>query len=423
MKKFALCIPTFNRPEILKDICMKIERTAYIDLFDIYIYDSSPNQNTEIELHNIIGNSNFYYIKVDSEVHSSKKVYDIYQNEYIQNEYEYLWILPDYLFFSDEVIGRIVEKADEKWDMIMLDFYDPERRGDRPYSNPNDIFFEYAWSLTQFGIMVLNCKTVLKRSDWNYLEEKYLVEQYRNFSHILMYFELMLQIEHLRFFHFFISPDEVYRSKYKGKQSEYIKDFLEVWGRCWYESIYALPDDYCNKEKVIKKACIYTKSLDIQNLAELRKQGILTIKTLKKYISIWSVVSTVPIYKVWTLLILPGLVVDLIAEYGTFKAGLIQFSILIKMERFCKNYDEIYLYGAGVMAEKTADYLDKAAIPFKGFIVSSLKDNKNFLKGHKVLEISDLDYSSRVGIIIALNEQNRREVIPSLKEKGYKNLF
>ena len=47
MKKIAICIPTFNRPNVVFDTCTKILDIIDNDLADIYIYDSSTDDETE----------------------------------------------------------------------------------------------------------------------------------------------------------------------------------------------------------------------------------------------------------------------------------------------------------------------------------------------------------------------------------------
>lgn len=47
MKKLAICIPTYNRAKIIEDICLKIISIPDKDIFDLYIYDSSPNLDTK----------------------------------------------------------------------------------------------------------------------------------------------------------------------------------------------------------------------------------------------------------------------------------------------------------------------------------------------------------------------------------------
>lgn len=422
-KKIGICIVTYNRAIVLKDVCLTITEMKNRDFFDVYIYDSSSNEETKIEMAGIIGQEeNFFYIKLPDTTHSSKKLYDIYQDKFIQDSYEYLWITPDYFCLKENVLKKILLLLDNKWDMIMLDFYDRKERGNKSYSRPNEIFNEYAWSLTQYGIILLNCETILKNLDWNEMERKYLVEQYQNFSHVIMYFLVMLKIPDLKFFHLSISPNEVYTSPHK-KGSSYFSEYLHIWGHCWYESIHALPKEYTNKDKVIKDACINTDNLGFKNLIQLRVNGVLTKEEFHKYKNIWPIISTVDPIKVWCILYAPITVIKMIAEYGSLKNWFLYSIFMIRLKKFCNKYEKIFMYGAGVQAQKYADILEKNKIHFEGFVVTDSKKNMSTLKNHQVFEVSQLEVRGIEGIILALNKKNRKEVIPILHNRGFSKLF
>ena len=90
MKKLAICIPTYNRAKIIEDICLKIISIPDKDIFDVYIYDSSPNLDTKEKLQDILQKKNFFYFRISENVDSNTKVYNIYQDKNIQNTYRYL---------------------------------------------------------------------------------------------------------------------------------------------------------------------------------------------------------------------------------------------------------------------------------------------------------------------------------------------
>ncbi len=423
MKKLAICIPTYNRAKILEDICLKIISIADKDIFDVYIYDSSPNLDTKEKLQDILQKKNFFYFRISENVDSNTKVYNIYQDKNIQNTYRYLWILPDYLFVEEKVFQNILEKLSEKWDMLMLDFYDFQKKGNKQYFDPNEIFLEYAWSLTQYGSMILNCKTVLKKANWIYLSNKYLNDTCRNFSHVAFYFEMLLKINNFKFYHFSVPSQYIYISIYRKSTSDYFDDYLKIWGHSWYQCIHKLPAYYNKKDIAIKKASVCTGHLGKKDIIELRVRGILTWKTFYEYRKIWNTISTVSVKNVLLIILLPKFIVKYFIKYENIKNSIKKIFLKNLFKLFCKKYNRIYIYGAGIKAEKLADFMKKESIKFDGFIVTELKDNKKILKEHKVLEISELTYTSDIGIVIALNDKNKKQVIPLLYKNKYKNLF
>lgn len=423
MKKIAICIPTYNRAEIICDTCRKIDSVINGDIFDVFIYDSSPGTETREALSNYIQKDYFIYIRMPEHLHSSEKLFLIYQDTNIQNKYEYMWVLPDYYFVSKKVIRSILEILNEKWDMIMLDFFDPEKEGDKQYEDPNQIFLKYAWSMTLFGILIINCETVLKSMDWNSIKDKYLNEKYRNFLHVIIYFERMLQISELKFYHFSIPKGNRSISRYRKSESEYLDDFLKVWGSCWYESIHVLPEIYTNKDYVTKKACIYTGSLNKKNLAILKVRGVFTRKVYWEYKNIWKVISTANTATTYAILFLPKKFVNVIAQYGSINKWIKYIYSIKKFEKFCKAHAKLYLYGAGVKGVRMSELLEEREIPFKSFVVTDLDGEITNLKGHRIIEISQLENSPDIGIILSLNERNKKQVYNLLCEKGFENIF
>ena len=238
-----------------------------------------------------------------------------------------------------------------------------------------------------------------------------------------MYFERMIQINNLKFYHFSVPEGHRHISEYRKRQSEYLDDFLAVWGRCWYESIYALPKIYTNKDCVIRKACIYTGSLGKKNLAYLRVRGVFTGKIYREYKAIWKVISTVNFPNILLILLLPRNIVKIIAEYGSLRKWIIHIISLKKLEKFCGDYNKLYLYGAGVKGVRMSELLEEKAIQFESFVVSNLSEEVMTLKGHNVIELSQLENTPDTGIILSLNEKNKKQVSHLLDEKGFENIF
>ena len=89
MKKLAICIPTYNRKEVVEDILDKINNAFEKNETDIYIYDSSED-NIDYKYSMEESSVRVYHKKLDSNVHSNEKVYIIYQTKEIIEEYEYI---------------------------------------------------------------------------------------------------------------------------------------------------------------------------------------------------------------------------------------------------------------------------------------------------------------------------------------------
>ena len=70
-----------------------------------------------------------------------------------------------------------------------------------------------------------------------------------------------------------------------------------------------------------------------------------------------------------------------------------------------------------------SELLEEREIPFKSFVVTDLDGEITNLKGHRIIEISQLENSPDIGIILSLNERNKKQVYNLLCEKGFENIF
>lgn len=94
------------------------------------------------------------------------------------------------------------------------------------------------------------------------------------------------------------------------------------------------------------------------------------------------------------------------------------------LRSFSTNYRHLYIYGAGAIANEVAEIMKKEKIPFDGFIVSNIKKCTTIPdKAHLVLQISDVYPEKSVGIILAMNKKNIKEVLPSLQHYGFRDCF
>ena len=72
---------------------------------------------------------------------------------------------------------------------------------------------------------------------------------------------------------------------------------------------------------------------------------------------------------------------------------------------------------------RMSELLEEKAIQFESFVVSNLSEEVMTLKGHNVIELSQLENTPDTGIILSLNEKNKKQVSHLLDEKGFENIF
>ena len=273
--KLAMCIPTYNRPEVIQELVEKIAPRYWQYGFDLYIYDSSENTQTEQIVQTWIDRcEKLHYVKIDSKIHSNLKVYNIFKEFGEALEYDYLWVCTDAISWSDHVLDSIGKCMQQGYDIVIPNYRDMENLGDREYTDENALFLDCAWHMTLYGSTILKVSTMLQKVNWDELIEKYMVPECINHSHVAFYFEKIKKLDHWRAIHLSFSDKDMILSRLR-RVSGWRKETFYVWCYCWPTMINKLPDTYKNKKEVIKKHGINSQILSYWNLKDLRKENVL----------------------------------------------------------------------------------------------------------------------------------------------------
>lgn len=416
--KLAVCIPTYNRSEVIQEFLEKISYRYWQQGYDIYIYDSSENQQTEEIVQAWKSKyKKLYYVKVDSKIHSNLKVYNIFKEFGDSLEYDYLWVCTDAISWSDSVLNSISKYMQQGYDLIIPSQRDVENIGDKEYVDENSLFLDCAWHMTLYGATILKTSSMLTNVNWNELIEKYMVPECINHSHVAFYFEKIRKLDHWRAIHLSFNNEDMVVSGLR-RTSGWQKETFYVWCHCWPTMIYKLPDTYKNKKEVIKKNGINSLVLSYPNLKNLRKENILNRKIYHCYKKEWDNLTDVTRFTIWLLSITPR---NLLYDRNYYKELLLKK----RMVEFCRKYDKIYIYGAGKKADRYTKYLKELEIPFEAYLVSNMTDNIRIKENHKVIPCSEeLVKDEKNGILFALNKENTKEVIKGFSHKiNYKKIF
>lgn len=99
--------------------------------------------------------------------------------------------------------------------------------------------------------------------------------------------------------------------------------------------------------------------------------------------------------------------------------------ILVRRLRlFAEKYQKIVLYGAGRIAGKLSECMEKNGILFAYYIVKSMNGNPEKLNGHKVMVLDEsLKELSGAGWVIAVGSAYEKEILDDLGKRGIKDVF
>ena len=93
-----------------------------------------------------------------------------------------------------------------------------------------------------------------------------------------------------------------------------------------------------------------------------------------------------------------------------------------KLEELFKLYDDIYIYGAGVVAKRFYKVIQKRGFEKKiiGFVVTK-KEKESEINGKSVFEIEEIK-DLEVAVFVAVGDAYQNEIINSLKGKDYSHI-
>lgn len=419
MKQLAICIPTYNQPEMIREMfirCLDFYNEFGIDL---YIFDSSPDMETET----VIGQykekyKNIFYKHLSSDIHSNMKVLKAYQEIIGMGEYAYLWLCPDYIQLTREGAICVLDHCSEGFDICVLNYRDVEHLGEKIYTDINTFFLDCAWHMSSYMATIIRISS-FANIEWDKFYEKYTTPKRVNHSHVAFYFEQLAKLSQVKAVHIPLSSAHIRISTYR-KESFWKKDVFPIWCEYWPDMIDALPDRYQYKKEVVKKLGVNTGILGWENFKALRKEKIYTKEVYQRYKKEWKSLTNVPGGLLWMLAVLPAGTVSLLK-----RPSLKQMALKSRLRRFCSGNRSIVIYGCGFIAEKTSILLDELHMNYQGYVVSDCSNEKRSFHGRPVIEYGELlKKGLDVGVIMALNKENALQVIKEKQQlQSYKVFY
>ena len=163
-QKIAMCIPTYNRQDVLKDTLEK-----YIDVcaglgIDIYIYDSSTSDDTEKYCRRL-KYGNLYHIRLDSSITLDEKVVKVFQCYQREKEYDYIWLSGDSMIYSERLLQKVCDAATEEPTVIFLNDDDRQKLGNRTYLDVKEMYRDLLWRSPLWGCILIK-EELYRNVDW-----------------------------------------------------------------------------------------------------------------------------------------------------------------------------------------------------------------------------------------------------------------
>jgi len=432
-KTLAVFVPTYNRGAVIEEFLTEQLHIFAENDIDAYICDSSEKDETEVITANFQKiYSNLYYTRFPSDTHSNMKVYMIYQKHGWAREYDYVWVIGDALRFSGEIIVNVENTAKTgEYDMLVTYFFTNDR-SEPVITDINRFFVDYAWMLNLYGSCVLNTKTMLTGVNWDYLIERYCITERVNFSHTCFYFEQIAKLDSFKAKEIYTNGLTVKVSKLRKYTGWHEYTFIFCLDYC-PSAINALPDVYTCKDKLNAIRSFGSRStiFTVYSFIELKKCNIFNYNVYKQFKKKWSQYSgkSPLLFYFYAKVSVRFLVFclklgDAIKQNSVYRKILYRYvrrpAARKRMKVFCKKYDNIYIYGAGLVARRYIKYLKMMHIDLKGLLVTDIdKQNQRIIDGIPVVNFYSLPGDKNTGIILGLNPENAIEVKHYLIEHNF----
>lgn len=94
-----------------------------------------------------------------------------------------------------------------------------------------------------------------------------------------------------------------------------------------------------------------------------------------------------------------------------------------RLMEFCKKYQQVYIYGAGVFGQRMLKVLEKYPVEVKGFIISDGQKKPEISDQISCYYLSKVKVNEKCGIVIAVNKKAQGEILQTIRQYGYKNLY
>lgn len=420
--KIAFCIVTYNRSIMVEEFLEQFSNLFYELEIDIYYYDSSDDQKSKIVVEKWMNQfRNIHYVQIPTTWHANKKVLYIIEKFGIDQTYDYLWVCGDSIRFSEITVRKVVRLLNQKFDLIIASHAGKEHPETREYTDKNKLFQNCAWYMTLFGAVILNVHTMINAVPWREIREKYEVPNHINYCHVGFYFEMINKLDKVRAIYLSIEQG-VWISRFKTIGGWY-HDALKVLCEYWPSTIEELPPCYTNKKDAINRLG-YNSCLTPRSFLQYRSVNVYNIHTFLKYRKVLKDMSRLNYFQLWSLACLKPKLAYYIA-IKDIKGYVSNQKRLYELNSFCKKYKDIYIFGAGSVAEQYGKYMIKKGIDFRGFLVTQKEGNPEELVSRPVIQISDYEETwNEKGIILGLNQQYLDQVELVLKKYDlWKNTF
>lgn len=301
----GICIPTYNRADILsRNLENLIEQIKNFSV-PIYISDNDSPDNTKEVVENAKGKYEYiYYNKNDTNIGSDLN----FQKALLLTETKYAWLLGD-----DDTIIRDFDKIYEildKNDYDALIFGPPKTIGKKPvYFDANDMLIDLAGSMTWISGLIISKRIIAKMNFNRYVGS--------SFVHTGALLEALCNPD-LKVYNYATKLSNRVVDSMQKYYSGFAEVAFETFTKNWMGMICSLPYQYAFEAKIKAIANLPTAPFRIVTLIMYRAWGVFDYNILNKQVRIIKAIGNRYYYKMMIVALMPKFIAKGIINLGKY---------------------------------------------------------------------------------------------------------
>lgn len=411
--KVALCIPTYNRSEVVKefvDNCANYYIQAGIDIFYL---DSSTDDKTERYIQSRVDGVHLFYTRIPSETRMDEKAFMIFQGYGLNGEYDFIWLCGDGVQYPPKGIEAILGNLNLHVDLAVIDHsnFSTSFQAEEIHT-AQTLFSKCALPMVLYGAVLLNNRTMLKNVNWDAYTEKCLNHQYDTFAHVMFYWNRMLELPAFNGLCLTIGEKETrMRPSPKKQGTSYYHKLFSVWFEKWPAVIDSLPSVYENKDTILSQgsATLFSQK---SNMWRMRQDGVLTWKQIILYRHTWKKISSIPFFDAFWISVVPKKVVKFCYEYRLYKAKK-------EINRLKQKSSCFYILGAGKVANQIGQFLARSGINYDAFCIMEDVPKEEKLLEHDILPYNNIYSKPAAVFLLAMGPSDAKKIIEILNSRKH----
>lgn len=268
----AICIPTFNRADVLDEVLERLIRQISKHRIGIYISDNASDDNTGAVVKRHKKNYSYIYYRRNSQ--TTEADYNFIAVLQMPRS-KYRWLFGDYTLLDDGSIDKIMPMLrGSLYSAVILN--EKKRVLGLPsaeYKDRNRFLVDLGWHITSLRTMIYR-RDVVETEDWTRYAGSYFIQSGLLLDHIAK-----------GAFSIYWMSDPILDYSRKKKISGWIPEFIEYFVSRWPAFVLSLPGAYSldSKLQCIKAHNSNANIFKIRNLLKFRVEGYFGVFTLLRY--------------------------------------------------------------------------------------------------------------------------------------------